>query len=1797
MFVCVDNEFFFFTSTLTFRTCGLDDTCVLCQYCYNPEDHVDHQVTVHISQRDCGGVCDCGDPEAWVKQFSCKYHSVENYDNNPIPDDFYTAIMRTVEVAIDYTIDVFSNSHCGIQKFSSPEKVVQNMRESRLSEEVYGVKDDATNDKYILCLWNDQKHSFMDALNVIMRATHKKVDFGKMVTKEIDANGRSTVMVSPDLELLMQKKAIMEQTGLINTVRSAKDHFREEMCAVIYQWLDDLSKASLKCNYAVLRDIICAALCKSWNYGTELLRSRDWSVPIPPPSTFYSDQEEILGSMINSLLDGPFIPDISKRTMRTGLANIQDPDEDDEDEYEDEDERLQDVSEVDEDDSDDNVPTASSTLSTTQLVTTETPPRIAPQPWLQGSQKDTTGVQLNARVQYLIFFDIRLWKSLRLTLRDLYISVLVSNPDYKLQLGHYYAQLYPQVAELYMLADREPECSIISSLSTQLFTTPSIATDLAQYDYFTRFVAALYTFFSTGEVGPPTAVDPDGYISLESKILRNRRFGQIFHDIEYLLNRNTRKGLVSGNVYRVAQVAEFVLLFQGMSPIRRQKHKHVEYESEIWIYFFNAVPYVLQLVSVVACGVAACDLLQQERCISRVASTAVSWAFGDYCRRFKAAEIDAPPVPYIQSAHYAGITSSAELIKFKSENQQISLHHPLHAYLSWIVQYSKIDDAISLRKVLTECKNLYPGCTEEFVLEVLFDHPLRVLGLLSQIHVGLWVRNGYSVRTQLHHYREITLRDSAFVRDIFAAQMALVVLDPSVVMLDLLSRWSLNEWRTDDIFDEVQRMYMVEEFLHHLIVFVMDRFQLQGLPEKEVKRRYIVKEIIQCLTFRDMPFSEMSKIIPDHLSSDEMFETILREMSVFKPPAGIRDYGVYQLKPQYFNYFDTHYIHFTSAKIEEAESVIKSKIHKETGQPLETIVHEPPLEPLVNGPFVDISAFTRTAPFGRFIYDLLVFLKDKSGENVHEAVFGHVLQLLHVAALDDCQGHGNVRQDMFPSLAALMCADEGFTSIIKLLLDITKLKEFADYLPKVQRVIHIIREKNPDLVDAHLRTVGEAVLIEPAEEMESSAERKKRLGEQRKAQVLAEFQNKQRQFAQKHMADDMDLDDDDEFNDNDTNEWAFPESQCILCRMPDDKESVFGMMGHIMHSNVIRQVPFDDPDWVLEAFACNRNLDEAIQATDVDKGNENWAHYRQELHNAHKIGPGFPHTSTVRTPIVSGCGHGVHYHCYQDYLRTSRSRGQQLTRNNPEDTIKGEYLCPLCRALNNTFLPILWKSNKRSVAAYLQAPPSSDCQSFCQMLVMAEQQEVFDGILPLATYSPRVISEGAQHVLPNYAEALNITTPKYEQASILDKMAQDKLGKILGGLLSGPSRKLQKMTPDTGEKHAFHAVIKCFASTISTLEISLRGKGHSSPMGGIVVDQIPLQSLQIIRVFGEMCKTFIGHVVALGKDNQRDTSEIFSSLGFDANHLLLSWPLDKERSNSFEEFVSCALVTAPALDLDMIYVLKSYYVGSITNILVRIVNEVMRRASWVSHPHLFDVPCVDSYTDLSLQALNNIIGVIRARIELAPNPDLILWNKPAFIKIVYSMLVKALLPFLRKCSIFAFAMCGDYDPYDFMGFGKTSEGNKLCDYLGLPHLNDTLVAMATESTDEFLLFERYENQDFCSKSNEMEFPGVVRLLRLPHRLDEFFNLSNHSKDGKIAELAPDPAVCLFCGVSVGMQVPAFDTDDPRGQCYEHSKKCGKDVGIFLLPKRSSVLLLKGFQGSFVEGPYLDLHGEADETMR
>jgi E3 ubiquitin-protein ligase UBR1 len=187
----------------------------------------------------------------------------------------------------------------------------------------------------------------------------------------------------------------------------------------------------------------------------------------------------------------------------------------------------------------------------------------------------------------LIRFDLRLWKKARIDLRNLYISTAVAIPQFKRILALRFIGLYTELSQLYLIADREPDHSIIA-LSVQILTAPVITSEIVQRgNLLTRLMAILYTFLTTRQVGYPYSVNPMATLAFDASQvtnpLTNRRMYHFFRDIHYLLASSYIKERIRMETRYTIQFLDLVRLHQGICPHVRAVAKLVEYEAEAWI--------------------------------------------------------------------------------------------------------------------------------------------------------------------------------------------------------------------------------------------------------------------------------------------------------------------------------------------------------------------------------------------------------------------------------------------------------------------------------------------------------------------------------------------------------------------------------------------------------------------------------------------------------------------------------------------------------------------------------------------------------------------------------------------------------------------------------------------------------------------------------------------------------------------------------------------------------------------------------------------------------------------------------------------------------------------------------------------------------------------------------------------------------------------------------------------------------------------------------------------------------------
>lgn len=972
------------------------------------------------------------------------------------------------------------------------------------------------------------------------------------------------------------------------------------------------------------------------------------------------------------------------------------------------------------------------------------------------------------RLDWMILFDLRMWKKVRIDLRDLYISTVVTIPEFKRVLGLRFAGLYTTLAQLYLIADREPDHSIIN-ISLQMLTTPSITSEIVERgNFLTNLMAILYTFLTTRQVGHPHEIFPNATLAFDAGSVTNRRMYHFFLDLKYLFgSEHVQEQLRKEDRY-IMQFLDLVKLHQGICPNTRAVGDHVEYETDLWIsasLITREINRLCRLFSEAFKWQNEEDNSSIFRAIRMTGKAVILNSIGTERKRFSTAEIK-DEMRFKKVDDYEFDTTydgTHRIVKFVVEEQPISFHHALHYTLSWLIECGKSmerEQLVQLLSFTTEDLLQKPKAmgsrtmpsqeySSEDRLMAAFDYPLRVCAWLAQMRASMWVRNGMSLRHQAGTYRGVTQRDVSHHRDIFLLQTAMIVCQPSRVLVTMIDRFGMEMWmkglyeQKSNVIDDAQLLDVAEDLIHLLIVLLSDRTSLTATKDEQESHVLAMRrDITHVLCFKPLSFSDICSRLPDKFQEQEECQDILDEMTIFKAPEGLSDTGTFELKDQFLEDIDPYIAHYTKNQREESENAYRKRMSKKTGKPADEIVFEPKLRPIEFGVFKDLAAFTREGIFAQIIYYALSYpLKSQEiAASVPvtrvETFLQVVLHLILLAIAEDKTDEDEMSDDApqsFVYIALTKTArinavqnSPGSNNIVSVLEILSTKDDLKACHPKIGLVLKRMRQRRPKAFDLAFARLGVPVnrvdTASPAIDPSIDLEKRKKTAQERQARVMAQFQQQQKNFIDNQG--DMDWGSDDLSGDEGTEEQEerlnyrkYPSGTCILCQEETNDSRPYGTFAMITESQILRQTNFSDPDFIREATHTPVNLDrtaEAIRPFGISGENRQQVHKiapggNEIVVERQGIGRGYPAGHTRRGPVTTGCGHIMHYQCFDTYFQASRRRHtHQIARHHPEKLELNEFVCPLCKALGNTFLPIIWRAKEETYPGILQSQLSYD---------------------------------------------------------------------------------------------------------------------------------------------------------------------------------------------------------------------------------------------------------------------------------------------------------------------------------------------------------------------------------------------------------------------------------------------------------------------------------------------------------
>jgi E3 ubiquitin-protein ligase UBR1 len=1798
-------------------TCGYDETCALCRFCFHEEDHIGHDVHKSIIQRDFAGCCDCGDEEAYANSKCCLYtQPPQVFIKTPVNYDLINHVNNFLGILVDFIIDFTNHSVSSLSPSERADQIRLRHQMCVLNQKVYhGIDYDTP--KYALVLYSDQVHQYRDAIQRIRTATGKVKEFAEMVANRCNQHGRAVVMVSENIQFLLKKQEIFTSTEFTACVKNVREVFREEMCDDIIDWIYDFSQSNIAKYDWDLRCTISKSFLSPYKCGC----MNQWL------DVYY---EKVL---------------LNPRCLRA----------------------------TDSQSNNANVNTISASW--------DLPDQLKEDTQYYDDIKDTD-IYNGSRLQFLLLFDIRFCKSTRIKLHNIYIPLIAKNAMYGKMLVAQFIDVYDTILTLFLLVDREPEFSVMPLLTTQLFSSPSNSSLILKHGDINKMIKTIYNYVTTGQTNSILQahnLNPNTTFGVVFTTLKNRKWAHVLLDLTYLITRNPDIDNIFTFFLCFPQYVHLLGVFQGKPIFRREAEKHIEYESQDYTVFFNAVSVISHFsenIGKVLNRVGKERLLSQgnsmdcwyhsysntmvkpftETLYTIIIRKMIETTFGnkrnaDSFNRIYQKVIDESEDPVIFSP-CKDLLNFTE-VDFNVMEGIMSFLHPLHNMFSWMIE---MDQSMDSGKTLLHLMDIIQGEYEYFLSEQdesmkppeafklknyegvmgVFDIPLRKIVLISQIKSGLWVRNGTSLKSQMNLYRHGSSREFGFMRDLFLCQIYIGYFRyAQLVTHSLFDRWQLLPWvegKYEELIYPTRHLHSIlEEFVLFMIALVSEDLHLHKLSADSVSQLMIQNEIVHSLCYDSKTYKEIVSCIPDHICSLKKFPIIFHKcVEPVKEYNDISDEKLYRLKENLIETIDPYYIHFNSNRRDHCITKMKEFISRRDNIPISHVVIQPKRINWDDSPFERVVDVLLDEKVLLFLFHTLLHCKvrinDSDETSKHpskeseESLLSVTLHLTHIAMM-----HKNMKE--VKPIELLKIFGELFN-----IYDSNVVPDLNAKLKAVMKLIYDILQVMSLDISTEIPTFNSQIfdsdsnvsMNDDKSISDLSFERKKKIARRNKNKLLAKLKKQREKFAANFMIDDQadtfnsdtgsemvksiesiqdfKISSTDEISNNnmvdssaenkdlkylDTNikatnvdeeddhnksAWNFPEHTCLLCHMPSaDEKEVFGVFSYITESNEFRYVPTHNDYWFYKAFGGSCNLD--------SKENSSTAleQYAANIEKINVIGPGFPALPddinssgyNDNMAVFNGCSHGMHVHCFKEYYETSVEKQiAQITRTVPENIQRKEFVCPLCKSINNVFIPICYSKNTKKFSSNFNE------QLSIETILHPKLDEKF---LKNPTYLDRIKEELMMNVKTNMRpndwfiteEICCDNSKKYtfNNNSKIPAVLKDCLLSVT--LLSPP----------------FESFGLAISRTIESFEILLRGEGYNKEYKGkeLIISQLNnrwITSLRIWLQISEIFKCTLGikrEEVAIN-----DNSQLYpqSLLGLYSN-LLEDDSLLFAGQDYFTGLIHCE--EAKCLGFPFQKLVGIFFGKHIKQSLMKVMLILMKRNELIQ----MGLKEKENVEILKTNEFKGKRGKLSKIIQTFMNIENI--HEDA-IDIIYSMTLKLITPFLRKCLILGYAKYAVFDEKNFLFEEGIKECDKICDIMKIPRF-DLLV--------EHLHVEFFQNVNIKQREelirSKISYPNLVRLIHLPVELNDFYTeFYNKLPDEKKYD---EPAICLVCAEIVDLQKTRYG--DEYGSCSMHLRwECiNGGRGMFFLPRNNCCLLLDNGKGSFIDSPYRTEYGEVDRECK
>ena len=313
------------------RDCSLDATCVLCSKCFHASSHtrLGHDVTLAVHSGSGAGCCDCGDSEAFNpgSTADCRYHALRKGEAaggeavSPEVEGLKGVVEERLRILLDWMIGVLEDSpqemvaptstDAILALTPSPLRTTQPVvstpplstptassstwklfpdisaiarGKAREASEVESTSAEPFRGPWSAVLWNDEKHSFIQVIDQVGRATGATKREAADIAQLVDTYGRAVVYISRDTTTLLFAARLLANIDLAVTIRPAIETFYEQICGELIEFMKEICEAKVGGQGGILTEVLAKVMLERGAGGTSRFQrlvgvdSRLWKV-------------------------------------------------------------------------------------------------------------------------------------------------------------------------------------------------------------------------------------------------------------------------------------------------------------------------------------------------------------------------------------------------------------------------------------------------------------------------------------------------------------------------------------------------------------------------------------------------------------------------------------------------------------------------------------------------------------------------------------------------------------------------------------------------------------------------------------------------------------------------------------------------------------------------------------------------------------------------------------------------------------------------------------------------------------------------------------------------------------------------------------------------------------------------------------------------------------------------------------------------------------------------------------------------------------------------------------------------------------------------------------------------------------------------------------------------------------------------------------------------------------------------------------------------------------------------------